>query len=435
MKIVVAILIFGLIVLIHELGHFIFARINGIEVVDFSIGMGPRLCGFRAFGTQFSVRLFPIGGACMMLGEDQDQNMDNDKSFYSKNVWQRISVLFAGPGFNFILAFVFSVIIIGTSGFDPAKVSAVSPEGPAAEAGMLEGDVITRIGNSGISLGKEVQGYMDYHTITEEPVKITVKRNGEKVKLTLKPEAYDKYMLGFSYNVSDDTPAIISEVSEGYPMEAAGLQKDDVIVQIGEEKIETSADLMAYFDNTPLTNQAIDITYTRNGEATTVSVVPQYSYSGYTLGFSYNLAREDANAWEALRYSVSEVKYWIVETGRGLGRLFTGKLKSNEIGSAVAMVDFIGTTYEVNKEYGVKDTVLSLLYITVFLSANIGVMNLLPIPALDGGKLLFCAIEVIRRKPVDREKEGMVHFIGLVLLMILMVFLIFNDVKNIFFTK
>ena len=432
MKIVIAILIFGLIVLIHELGHFIFARINGIEVVDFSIGMGPRLCGFRAFGTQFSIRLFPIGGACMMLGEDQDQNMDSDKSFYSKNVWQRISVLFAGPGFNFILAFLFSMIIIGMDGFDPAKVTGVTPEGPAAEAGMLAGDVITKIEGSRITLGKEVDSYFYYHTITEEPVHITVKRNGEKVKLTLVPEAYDKYMLGLEY---DSNSAKIITVSENSPLEKAGLKKDDVIVQIGGETIENGADLSNYLGNNPLTDREIELTYKRNGEETTVSVVPEYAYSGYTLGFSYNLAGEDANAWETLRYSVAEVKYWIAETGRGLAKLFTGKLKSNEIGSVLAMGDFIGDAYSASKEYGARITILSLLRITVFLSANIGVMNLLPIPALDGGKLLFCAIEVIRRKPVDREKEGMVHFIGLVLLLILMVFLIFNDVKNIFFTK
>jgi len=435
MKIVIAILIFGLIVLIHELGHFIFARINGIEVLDFSIGMGPRLCGFRAFGTQFSVRLLPIGGACMMLGEDQDQNMDNESSFYAKNVWQRISVLFAGPGFNFILAFVFSVIIIGVAGFDPARVTGVTAEGPAAKAGMLPGDIITKINHSGISLGKEVEGYLNSHTLTEEPLKVTVKRNGEKVKLTLLPDEYDKYLLGFTYSGADTNPAEVLEVSVGYPMAAAGLSAGDVIVKIDDTEIKNGGELMAYFDRTPLSGEEIDVTYTRNGVEETVTVQPQFVSSGYTLGFSYNLAREDASAWETLRYSGSEVKYWIVETARGLGKLFTGKIKSNEIGSAVAIVDVIGDTYEANKEYGVKDTVLSLLYITVFLSANIGVMNLLPIPALDGGKLLFCVIEIVRGKPIDREKEGMVHFIGMVILLILMVFLIFNDVRNIFFAK
>ena len=435
MKIVIAILIFGLIVLIHELGHFIFARINGIEVQDFSIGMGPRLCGFRAFGTQFSVRLLPIGGACMMLGEDHDQNMDNENSFYAKNVWQRISVLFAGPGFNFILAFVFSIIIVGTVGFDPAKVSSVTPEGPAAEAGMQAGDIITRINRSGISMGKDIQSYLTYHAITAEPINVTVKRDGEKVKLTILPEAYDKYLLGFTYSSSDANPAEVSEISKGYPMEQAGLVAGDVIVAVEGNEIKTGGELMAYFDRSPLNGEEIEVTYARNGEETTVAVKPQFVSSGYTIGFSYNLAREKASPLETIKYSAAEVKYWIVETGRGLGKLFTGKLKSNEIGSAVAIVDVIGDTYEASKEYGVKDTVLNMLYITVFLSANIGVMNLLPFPALDGGKLLFCAIEVVRRKPVDREKEGIVHFIGFVILMILMVFLVFNDIKNIFFAK
>lgn len=434
MKIVVAILIFGIIILIHELGHFIFARINGIEVLDFSIGMGPRLCGFRAFGTKFSVRLLPIGGACMMLGENEDQKTESEKSFYAKNVWQRISVLFAGPGFNFILAFLFSVIIIGVAGYDPAKVTGVTADGPAAEAGLLPGDIITKINHSGISLGREVQGYLDYHTLSEEPVVLTVKRNGEKVKVTVVPEKYDKYLLGFTYSGTDTGRAEVLEVSAGYPMAEAGLLAGDVITAIEGTKISTGGDLMAYFDRTPLSGAEIVVTYVRNGEEATLSVTPKFVSTGYSLGFAYNLAREDATVFETIRYSFSEVKYWIVETARGLGRLVTGRLKSNEIGSAVAIVDAIGETYEASVEYGIKDTILNLLYITVLLSANLGVMNLLPIPALDGGKLLFCVIEIVRGKPVDREKEGMVHFIGMVLLMLLMVVLLFNDIKNVFFS-
>lgn len=434
MKFVVAILIFGIIVLIHELGHFVFARMNGIEVLDFSIGMGPRLCGFKAWGTCFSVRLLPIGGACMMLGENEDQNMEDEKSFYAKNVWQRIAVLFAGPGFNFILAFVFSVIIIGMEGFDPAKVTGVTENSPAAEAGMLPGDVITKMNHSGISFGREVQSYLENHAVNGEPLAITVKRNGEKVKMTLYPEEYDKYLLGITYSGTETGAAEVLEVSEGYPIADAGLRAGDIIVGIEGKEIKNGSELMAYFDSTPLSNEEIEITYVRDGAAVTVNVTPKYVSTGYKLGFAYNLAREKATAFETIRYSVTEVKYWIVETARGLVKLVTGKLKSTDVGSAVAIVDVIGDTYEASIEYGVRDTVLNMLYITVLLSANIGVMNLLPIPALDGGKLLFCAIEVVRGKPVDREKEGMVHFVGLVFLMLLMVFLTFNDIKNIFFS-
>ena len=435
MKIIIAILIFGILVLIHELGHFILARINGIEVLDFSIGMGPRLCGFKAFGTQFSIRLLPIGGACMMLGEDQDQNMDNERSFYAKNVWQRVSVLFAGPGFNFILAFVFAWFIIGSQGYDPATVTGITLEGPAAAAGMLDGDVITKIDKSRVIIGRDVQSYFLYNEITDEPLNVTVKRNGETVKMTLVPEAYDKYMLGFTYNGTEANTTEVLEVSAGYPMAEAGIVVGDVITKVGDTEVKNGGELMAFFDKNPLTAEPIAITYTRNGETLTTTVTPKYVSSGYSLGFSYNLMRVDTNAWETIRYAATEVRFWITDTFKGLGKLFTGKLKSNEVGSVVAIVDLVGDTYEEAKEEGAKITILSLLNISVWLSASLGVMNLLPIPALDGGKLLFCIIEIVRGKPIDREKEGMVHFIGMILLLLLMVFLIFNDVKNIFFAK
>jgi len=346
-----------------------------------------------------------------------------------------VSVLFAGPGFNFILAFVFSLFIIGSEGFDPATVTKVTENGPAAVAGLQEGDVITKIGKSGVTFGRDIQSYFLYHEITEEPLKVTVERNGEKVKLTVLPEAYDKYMLGFTYSGADNGTAEILELSEGYPMEEAGLTVGDIITKINDTEVSTGGELMAYFDRTPLTGEPIEVTFDRKGETVTTQVTPKYVSSDYSVGFAYNLARVDTNAWETLKYSLAEVGFWIKDTARGLGKLFTGKVKSNEVGSVVAIVDLVGDTYEGSKDAGVKVTLLNLLSLSVWLSANLGVMNLLPIPALDGGKLLFCVIEIVRGKPVDREKEGMVHFIGMILLLLLMAFLIFNDVRNIFFAK
>lgn len=465
MKIIIAILIFGIIVLIHEFGHFILARANGITVVDFSIGMGPRLCGFHAFGTQFSIRLLPIGGACMMLGEDLSmteevddsktadiakkanvlqENDDSEKkiivkkeldehSFFAKGVWQRIAVLFAGPGFNFILAFLLSLFVIGMAGFDPAKITSVSDKGPAAAAGLAAGDEIVKINKTHVVIGREVDSYFEFNQLNGDPVSMVIKRNGKKQRVTITPEKFDKYMLGFTYPGIESQTAQILDLVADYPMAQAGLQVNDVIISMNGMKISNSGDVKTFFNEHPVTSEPITLGYFRDGIEMETVITPKYAYSGYTLGLEYNLAREKTSVLGTIRYSVREVWYWIAETARSLGKLVTGKLKSDEIGSVVAVVDAVGQTYEASMEYGIKDTVLNMLYITILLSANIGVMNLLPIPGLDGGKLLFCAIEVVRGKPVDREKEGIVTFVGMVLLMLLMVFLIFNDIRNIFF--
>ena len=433
MKIIIALLVFSLVIVVHELGHFIFARINGIEVVDFSIGMGPRLCGFRMAGTQFSIRLFPIGGACMMLGEDEDQNMQNDRAFYAKGVWQRISVLFAGPFFNFILAFVLAVFMIGIAGYDPAIITGVTKGEAAEAAGLQAGDEILSIAGDKISIGREIQSFFDFTKIDAKPVEVVYVRNGETYTVQVQPIEITRYRLGFSYYQTEDTSAEISAIEVGMPLYEAGIRNGDVITAINGNEIRNGAELGVYFEEHPLTGDTIAFTYARNGEETTVEVVPVFSNMGYSMGFSYNLGRIKATPVQVLKYSLVEVKYWIETTIKSLGKLVTGQLKSNEIGSAVAIVDVIGDTYEASKEDGALTVFLNLAYISILLSANLGVMNLLPIPALDGGKLLFSFIEVVRGKPLDREKEGMVHFIGMVALMILMVFLVFNDIRNVFF--
>lgn len=434
MSIIVAILIFSLIVIIHELGHFLLAKKNGITVVEFSIGLGPTLFGITKGGTKYSIKLLPFGGMCQMLGEDTDQNSLEDGTFYSKGVWQRFSVIFAGPFFNFLLAFVLSLFIIGCVGFDPAVLRSVTEGSPAAEAGLQAGDVIKKFGGDHISIGREIDSYFLYNDVTAEPIPVVYERDGKKYSTTIYPVLTKKYILGFDYYPNPDTAAEIISVYKDYPAHQAGIVPGTIITNIDGTPVNSGAELSAYMNSHPLSETPVTITFENNGESTTVELTPVLYQEGYSVGFSYNLAREKTGILKTIGYSFVEVKYWIVTTVKNVGLLITGQLNSTDVGGPVAIIGTIGDVYEQTKEVGnAMDVILQMAYITILLSANLGVMNLLPIPALDGGKLVFILIEAVRGKPIDREKEGMVHLIGLVALMILMVFIFFNDIKNVFF--
>ena len=168
MKIIIAILVFSVIVIFHELGHFILAKKNGIAVTEFSLGMGPRLWSTQRGETRYSLKLFPIGGSCMMVGEDDDDASEG--SFNKASVWARISVVAAGPVFNFILAFLFAMIITSVVGYDPAKILLVEEDSPAAEAGLQEGDIITSFQGKYISIGRDYELYTTIHGIQDERI-------------------------------------------------------------------------------------------------------------------------------------------------------------------------------------------------------------------------------------------------------------------------
>ena len=195
MKIIVAVLIFSLIVLFHEFGHFLLAKRGGIGVTEFSLGMGPRLFSKQIGETRYSVKLLPFGGSCMMVGEDGESNEEN--SFGSKSVWTRISVVAAGPIFNFILAFFLSLFIVGSIGYDAPDIVAVMDGYPAAEAGMQPGDRIVQMNKTHIHVYREVSLYVQMHQ--GETVTVTYERNGQRHAVTLEPKMseYGTYLLGF----------------------------------------------------------------------------------------------------------------------------------------------------------------------------------------------------------------------------------------------
>lgn len=343
MKIIIAILIFSIIILFHELGHFLLAKKNGVRVNEFCLGLGPTIVGFTKGETKYSIKLLPFGGACMMEGEDGDSS--DERAFNNKSVWARISVVAAGPIFNFIMAWVFALVIMICVGFDKPVLTDVIDGYPAQEAGMQAGDEIISINGKSIHFYREISMYSFFHA--GEEATVVFERDGKQMEVTITPK-------------------------------------------LDEET------------------------------------------GNYLYGFSGSQARQRGNAGETITHSFYEVKYWINYTVDSLRYLVSGKASVNQLNGPVGLVKNIGDVYEQSKDTGGMYLVfLSMLNMCIFISANLGVMNLLPIPALDGGRLVFLIVEAIRGKRVDPEKEGMVHFVGLVLLMALMVFVMFNDIRNI----
>ena len=342
MGIIIAILLFGFIVFFHELGHFLVARKNGITVHEFWIGMGPTLVHKQVGATDYCLKLLPLGGACVMA-EDDAEDM-SEGSFNSKSPWRRLSVIVAGPFFNFILAFLCEVIFIACVGFDKPVINRVSEGTPAAEAGLESGDVIVKLNNKSIHIFREISLYNQFHQ-----------------------------------------------------------------------------------------GEATEVTYERDGVRHTVLLTPQKDESGYYIFGIVSGGYEKGNVFEVLKYGVYEVKYWIDMTLESLGQLLTRAVGVDQLSGPVGVVSAVDETYQQSKSDGVYYVFLNMLRIAILLSANLGVMNLLPIPALDGGRALFLVIELIRGKRVPPEKEGYVHLAGMVCLLLLMAFVMFNDIKRIFF--
>jgi regulator of sigma E protease len=348
-SVIVAILVFGLIVLIHELGHFLFAKMNKIAVVEFSIGMGPRLLHFKKGETTYSIKLLPLGGSCMMLGEDEEN--PDERAFQNRSIPARMSVIAAGPIFNFILAFLLSLVLVGMSGYDITYIKEVTEGSPAYEAGMRSGDKLLKI-------------------------------NGEKVSM------YQEYIL--------------------YKL----MKPDDKMNQVEFSRTDPQ---------------------TGNQEIQTVTVTPQYSEESKKYLIGILIAPENkkaANAGDLVKHGYMEMEYDVKLTVKSLGMLFTGKASVNDLSGPVGIVVMIDDSVKAGLTVSVVAALMNVISMCILLSANLGVMNLLPIPALDGGRLLFLIIEAIRGKRMDPEKEGLVNMISMAALMALMIFVVFNDISR-----
>lgn len=347
-SIILFIIIFFVVVVSHEFGHFIVAKKNGIHVVEFFVGMGPTLFSFYKGDTKYSLKLLPIGGACVFEGEDGLQKEKGELSegaFPNAPVWARFSTVFAGPLFNFLTAYVMAIILVYNCGITLPEVRTVYEGSQAEEAGLMEGDIITKINGKNIHLGEQVTLITQLNT-KGESLQVTYLRDGQKYETVIKP---------------------------------------------------------TYDENT------------------------QRYYMGIGVG-SYL----KCNVSQTFQYAFHTMKFYVETTVKSLEMLITGQLSKDDVSGPIGIVKVVDEAYDYSRAYGVLDVALNMMNIALLLSVNLGIMNLLPLPALDGGRLVFLLIEAIRGKPVPAEKEGMVHLAGMMALMVLMVLVFFNDITKFF---
>lgn len=330
------ILIFACVVIIHEWGHFIMAKKNGVLVHEFAIGMGPKVWSVQKGETLYSIRLLPIGGFCSM--EEEVGLSDNPKAMSSKRPWQKFLIVVAGAVMNFILAWILMSIVMGYVGYSTNEIETLQENMPAVAAGLQVGDKIVAVNNQPV---KKLEDLSKALSKDEATYNLVIQHaNGTEEAILLGTKMQEDGVARFGFTVTRGHTNILYNIKNGF-----------------------------------------------SGMVSAVKLI-----------------------WGSLI------------------QLVTGQVGMDQMAGIVGVVDQTSKQWDQSVEMGgLAYAIINLIYVGAFLSANLGIFNLLPFPALDGGRLVFIIIEMIRGKAVSAEKEGAVHFIGMVLLMLLTVVVLYND--------
>lgn len=414
-------IVIGFLVTIHELGHFLVAKAVGIKVNEFAIGFGPKIFGTKKGGTFYAVRIIPLGGYVSMEGETQDS--DDPDAFNRKPVWARFLVVIAGAAVNIIFAVLAFVVMYTSAGsYENRVVSEVVKDSYAVNGGLIRGDEIIAINNKKLRIKDDVTEIMQRNK--NNIAKVTVLRNNKKEELNIKPTLLTVGYAGIDYIKSDNGNYTnkISAIEQGSPAEKTGLKVGDRITKINGSQIVDGLEATNIISENANKKMSVEIVRadvksvkTYNLEMTPVNVE---LLNKYIIGFKGTIVSDNKLGliYNSYWKSMLEVRKMFDQ----IVMLVSGKIPTKYLMGPVGIAQVIGKTagaYE-------------LIYLTVFISLNLGMVNLIPFPPLDGGKLVFLAIEGIRRKPVKMEVEGYFQLIGFSLLILLIIFITFNDLTR-----
>jgi regulator of sigma E protease len=426
-------------IFVHELGHFLIARKCGVIVEKFSIGFGPKIVGFKSGGTEYLVAAIPLGGYVKMKGEDpQEELPDTQGSFSAATVYQRLAIAFGGPLFNILFALAIYVCVymmgIPTSGTDVGKVHDKSP---AQAAGLKTGDKIIEIDGEKILYWRQLLNIV--HNAPGKKMDFTIERDPKTIlSIPITPETKEvPNLFGDKETVGligiERMARRIAIIKPGSPADKAGLLVGDDILSIDGVEIKGFTDLKTAALDKP--GQELTFHILRNGQQLTLKATPELKtrpdlkgnkvQSGY-LGFGISgvMVTEQYSFLGAIQRGLEETWEWTYVIGTSIKKLITGSISPKNIGGPIQIFQAYGD----HAEQGLLDFVM----LTALLSINLGLLNLLPIPVLDGGHILFFLIEIVKGKPISESNRERAAQVGLFMLLSLMVFAFYNDIMRVF---
>ena len=440
------------IVFVHEMGHYLVARWNGVAIDAFSIGFGKELIGRTdKHGTRWKISAIPLGGYVRFTGDMNAASVPDPEAlanidpalaprlFANKNVWQRIAVVVAGPLANVILTFlILYALLLGYGRYVTTPVVAeVAMNSVAEEAGILPGDRLVAVD------GYAVRGFEDFDrliaTSPGRPATVELDRGGESRTVVVVPDANEaKDRFGNRQRVGEVgayafvLPPVVGSVLDGSPAKAAGIEAGDVMVSVDGQRIEDFQGFQRLVVDKP--GQSVTIALERSGQLKTVVLVPEATEVETRTGGTETIGRVGIGSAapdavertvyrpgpvEALGMTVEEIRFIIQRTAAFLGDFFVGRGDVEQLGGPVKVAKVSGEVATLG--------IVALVNLTALLSLNIGIFNLLPVPMLDGGHLLYYLVEAVRGRPLSMRVQEMGFRFGFALVLALMVFTLFND--------
>ncbi|HHT06785.1 MAG TPA: RIP metalloprotease RseP [Hydrogenispora sp.] len=423
MNILIAILALNLIVILHELGHFLVAKAAGIRVLEFSLFWGPKLLSRKKGETTFSLRLLPIGAFVLLEGEEEAS--DNERSFSNKPLAVRMAVVAGGPVMNFLAALVFISVVFAVIGYSSMVLGPVSPGSPAAEAGLMAGDRILRYDGRRVYQPSDFYSFMAINN--GKPSVIQLQRGTEKKQVLFVPDIIpaERYILGFgAAEPYGEESTLVQYIVPDSPAEAGGLLPGDRIIRLDGQPVRTKKEISALVQEKQ--DQPITVTVLRAGQEETLRLTPRLEKGTvyFDTGLSFRTLRGGSGT--ILKQAVLYIYSVIRSVVYSFGWLLTGKVSLTQLAGPVRIVSMMSEAVSYSPTLSL--VLLNLLNISALISIALGATNLLPLPALDGGRLLIYFVEALRGKPLPPEREASISMVGFVLLMALGLLVLFNDI-------